>query len=241
MPLLDKLKIRIQAWGASWLNNAGKVILLKNVLTSMPLYQHSILLAPKTFLSKMDSLLRRFLWEGGKNNEKRLHLVNWDTNKKPKLEGGLQLRDLGAQNLTLGSKILWNIVAGKASWSKRVLWKKYFNGQRLRCLDQPPKTIKGSPVFKLCLYAMEHFSHNLYWIPGNGKKIRIWDDPILDDQPLNHIEGLANIKIWLQSNNLNTMWDISTWTDDSGRRWDSWHLGEIPRSPIGCRLKPRYF
>lgn len=66
MPVINKLKLRIQAWGATWLNNAGKVILMKYVLISMPLYQHSILLAPKTFLSKMDSLLRRFLWEGGK-------------------------------------------------------------------------------------------------------------------------------------------------------------------------------
>jgi len=27
MSLLDKLKIRIQAWGATWLNIAGKVVL----------------------------------------------------------------------------------------------------------------------------------------------------------------------------------------------------------------------
>lgn len=76
---------------------------------------------------------------------------------------------------------------------------------------------------------MENFSHNLYWIPGNGKKIIIWDDLILGEQPLNHVEGLENIRIWLQSNNLNTLWDISTWTDDTGRRWDSWYLGEIPQ------------
>lgn len=65
MPLIDKLKLRIQAWGATWLNNAGKVVLMKSILTSMPLYQRSIMLAPKTFISKMNSLLRRFLWEGG--------------------------------------------------------------------------------------------------------------------------------------------------------------------------------
>ena len=127
-PLLDKLKLKIQAWGASWLNNVGKVILMKYVLTSLPLYQHSILLAPKTFISKMDGLLRRFLWEGGENNDRRLHLVNWDTLKMPLLEGGLQLHDLAAQNLALGSKLLWNIVSGKPSWSTRVLWKKYFHG-----------------------------------------------------------------------------------------------------------------
>eukprot|EP00253_Pinus_taeda_P009858 PITA_09858 len=191
IPLLDKLKLRRHAWGASWLNTAGKIILIKSVLTSMPLFQHSILLAPKTFLSKMDGMLRRFLWEGGKNNERRLHLVNWDTIKRPYIEGGLQMRDLAAQNLALGSKILWNIVVGKISWSKKVLWKKYFQGQRLRCLDLPQKISKGSPVSKLCIAALDNFSSNLYWIPE-------------------------------------TLWDISNWTEDDDRRWDSWNLGEVP-------------
>jgi hypothetical protein len=58
-----------------------------------------------------------------------LHLVSWDKVKSPLLEGGLQIRDLANQNSALGSKILWNIVSGKLSWSKRVLWKKYFQGQ----------------------------------------------------------------------------------------------------------------
>ena len=144
------------------MNNVGKVILMKSVLISLPVYQNSILLAPKTFISKVDGLLRRFMWEGGKNNERRLHLVNWDTIKKPFLEGGLQMRDLVAQNLALGSKLLWNIVSGNPSWSKRVLWKKYFHGHHLRCLDQPPRISKGSLVFKLCLTALKLFSHKLY-------------------------------------------------------------------------------
>ena len=91
MSMLDKLKIRIQAWGAAWLNLAGKVTLLKSVLSSIPVYHNTILLPPKSFISKVDTLLRIFLWEGGKNNERRLHLVSWDKIKKPILEGGLQV------------------------------------------------------------------------------------------------------------------------------------------------------
>eukprot|EP00253_Pinus_taeda_P022475 PITA_22475 len=228
LPLLDKIKNRIQAWGASWLNNAGKVTLMKSVLLSMPLYQNSILLAPKSFLSKLDSLLRRFLWEGGNNNDRRIHLVNWEILKRPLLEGGLHLRNLAAQNLALGSKILWNLVSGKASWSKRVLWKKYFQGQRLRCLDKSPRLLKGSPIFNLCNAAREQFIHYLYWIPGNGRKINIWDDSILGEQPLNQVEGLANIKGWLHSCNWHTLWDISKWKEAPDRTWDGWNLGEVP-------------
>eukprot|EP00253_Pinus_taeda_P027453 PITA_27453 len=58
------------------------------------------------------------------------------------MEGGLQMCDLATQNLALGAKLLWNIVSGNLIWSKKVRWKKYFHGQRLRCLDQPPRTSK---------------------------------------------------------------------------------------------------
>ena len=124
MPLLDKLKIRIQAWGEAWLNLAGKVTLLKYVLSSIPIYQNTIMLAPKSFISKVDALLRIFLWEGGKSNKRRLHLVSWDKIKKPILEGGLHIQNIVVQNLALGSKLLWNLVSGHTSWSKKVIWKK---------------------------------------------------------------------------------------------------------------------
>ena len=135
------------------------------------------------------------------------------------------MRDLAAQNLALGSKLLWNIVSGNPSWSKRVLWKKYFHVQRLRCLDQPPRISKGSPVFKLFLTALKLFSHKLYWILGNGKKIKIWEDSILGDQPLNHMEELVNIRVWLQASNMKILWDISNWKD---KVWLEWMKLDLP-------------
>jgi len=105
-PIIDKIKTRIQAWGASWLNLAGKLVLIKPVLASIPIYQSSILLAPSKFISQIESLLRRFIWKGGNQNENKLPLVNWGKVTKPYLEDGLQIRDLRSQNLALGAKIL---------------------------------------------------------------------------------------------------------------------------------------
>lgn len=67
-PLVDKFKKKILSWGAIWLNLAGKVVLIKYVLSSLPIYHCSILLAPAKILSSFDALLRKFLWQGGKNN-----------------------------------------------------------------------------------------------------------------------------------------------------------------------------
>ena len=46
LPQLEKFKTRIQAWGYFWLNTAGKSVLIKSVLTSLPLFQFVGLLAP---------------------------------------------------------------------------------------------------------------------------------------------------------------------------------------------------
>jgi exonuclease III len=189
LPLIDKLKGRINSWGEKWLNLVGKVVLIKAVLASIPIYQSSLLLAPTTMIQKIDALFRRFLWEGGKKNGRKLHLISWGKVTKPISEGGLHLRDINFQNLALRAKLLWNLVTGKSTWRKKSIWKKYFHGQRTKCLDRPANTVKGSPIFTLCLKAMRLFKPNLTWIPGNGKNINIWDDSVLGDPPLSSIEG----------------------------------------------------
>jgi len=60
MSIMDKMKIRIQAWRANWLNIAGKVVLMKSILISLSIYQNSIMLAPKYFINKMEGMLRRY-------------------------------------------------------------------------------------------------------------------------------------------------------------------------------------
>ena len=114
-PIIDKFKNRIQNWGSNWLNLAGKAVLLKSVLMSIPIYQNSILLAPLSVIGNLEKLIRKFLWEGGKGNLHRPHLVSWDKIQKPFKEGGLQIRNLAKQNLAMGAKILWNLVSRRDS------------------------------------------------------------------------------------------------------------------------------
>jgi hypothetical protein len=70
--LIDKLKNKINSWGTSWLNLAEKVVLIKEVLESILIYQSSLLLAPISMIQKIKALFRRFLWEGGKQSEEKI-------------------------------------------------------------------------------------------------------------------------------------------------------------------------
>lgn len=65
LPQVEKFKIRLQAWGINWLNMAGKTILIKYVLSSLPLFQFSALLAPNGILQKMEKHLRYFFFGKG--------------------------------------------------------------------------------------------------------------------------------------------------------------------------------
>lgn len=80
-------------------------------LSALPIYQSAFLLAPKYVTDQIATLIRNFLWQGGKGNEKKLHLVKWDTVKRPIDEGGLQIRDPSFINKSLGGKLLWKIIS----------------------------------------------------------------------------------------------------------------------------------
>jgi hypothetical protein len=164
------------------------------VVTSIPIYQSSLLLAPATVIQKIEAFQRRFLWEGGRQAQRKLHLISWEKTSKPFLEGGLNLKKTRTQNLALGAKLLWKMVTGKPSWSKLALWRKYFRGPRDRSLEFPCKETKGSPIFTLCKKALPHFSPHLTWVPRNGKKIRIWKDSIMGDPPLELRQDLHCLK-----------------------------------------------
>jgi hypothetical protein len=170
--------------GANWLNLAGKVVLIKAALASIPIYQSSLLLAPVSIIQKIEAMHRCFLWEGGKQSGRKLHLISWEKISKPILEGGLNFKNAHVQNLALGAKLLWNLVTGKPTWSKTALWKKYFRGPRERCIERPCLEKRGSPIFALCQKTMPHFRPHLTWVPRNGKKINIWQDSIMGDSPL---------------------------------------------------------
>ena len=113
------------------------------------------------------------------------------------------------------------MITGKRTWSKQILRKNYFTGDKERCLEKPTKMQKGSPIFSLCKRALPHFISKLTWIPGNGAKIKIWKDSILGDQPLNELNNLGNIKAWLMAKNYSTLWDISAWNNDDKESWES--------------------
>jgi len=138
--LISKIKTKIAAWGGYWSIKGGKVTLIKSVLSALPIYQVAFLLAPQSVTEKISKLLRDFLWQGGKGNENKIHLVNWDVVKKPMAEGGLQVRDPTIANLALGGKILWKLIHEPAHQVSATLRAKYGVNNSLSNLQSDSST-----------------------------------------------------------------------------------------------------
>ena len=145
LEIISKLKAKIASWGGHWLTTVEKIVLIKSTLSALPIYQSSLLLAPKLIVDQISKLIRDFLWQGGKWNQNCLHLVNWDTIKKPILEGGLHIIDPRMVNLAMGGKLLWQLFSNKKHPISQFFWKKYLKGGSLRNL-QLSNTPKGTVI-----------------------------------------------------------------------------------------------
>ena len=70
LDFLSKLKSKIVSLGGHCLTKEEKLVLRKSVLSSLPIFQSSLLLAPKSISAQIAKILRDFLWCGGKGNKK---------------------------------------------------------------------------------------------------------------------------------------------------------------------------
>ena len=61
LEIISKIKAKIASWGGQWLMKAGNLIMIESILSSLPIYQSSLLLAPKTIMDQISKLIRDFL------------------------------------------------------------------------------------------------------------------------------------------------------------------------------------
>jgi len=102
-----------------WLNLAERVILIKALLAALPIYQYEIIMAPSSAHKQMELILRSFLWQGGKQENKKFSLVRWEQLVLPYEQEDLSIRIPGLMNIALGMKIVWGMITGKgSSWKK---------------------------------------------------------------------------------------------------------------------------
>ncbi|XP_071699259.1 uncharacterized protein [Rutidosis leptorrhynchoides] len=106
MPLIDKVRTRIEDWKNKSLSFDGRLQLIQSVLASLNIYWMSIFLLPKSVIYDTEILMRNFLWSGSGNNRGIAKLA-WKDVCNLKAYGGLGIKSLSRWNKILMSKHIW--------------------------------------------------------------------------------------------------------------------------------------
>jgi len=117
--LKDRVWKKLQGWKGQTLSRAGKEILIKAVVQSIPTYTMGVFQLPVKLCEELQALCARFWW-GQIGTERKIHWLSWNKLTRPKLEGGMGLKDLRQFNLAMLEKQGWNCCKIKSLFSLSV-------------------------------------------------------------------------------------------------------------------------
>eukprot|EP00253_Pinus_taeda_P032540 PITA_32540 len=196
--LLERLESRLLLWTHRSLNMASRLVLIKAVLQSMPLYLFSILAAPKWVLKAIKKLQRNFLW-GSSGLNRKWALVKWEKACLPKKAGGIGLRDPEHSNVIMGAKIWWKWLAYPGTlWAK--FWTaKYASNLPLEECIRMTEISKGSTIWSSAIMHRDLIQKHSFWEVKDGGTARFWTDSWQQFPCLaNVIQGIPAHQIQLQ-------------------------------------------
>src|SRR4051812_37191181 len=75
----------------------------------------SMWLMNKTFIERLDKHIRHFFWQGC-HKKRRYYLVKWSRICRSKCKGGLEVKDLRKQNISLMVKWWWKLDTQDGVW-----------------------------------------------------------------------------------------------------------------------------
>eukprot|EP00253_Pinus_taeda_P032656 PITA_32656 len=212
---IEKMRGLLQSWGVTWLNLAGRTILIKAVLSGLPIYQYVVMMAPASIHKHMELIMRSFLWQGGKQDTKKFSLVNWGQVSLPYDKGGLSIKIPSFSNQAMGLKLIWKLISSKGSWWVEAVKRKYLSGPSSNILNEPIIDRPCTPVWRLIKKVLPHFRKNVSKHLGAAPVNREAEDSYIWDPCGGSFSVKEGYKS-LQNSNSSPNWNlhIATWKSE---------------------------
>jgi hypothetical protein len=212
--MFSKFHAKFATLKANKLNHAGRLQYINSVLSSIPIYYMSTVLFSKTFIHKINSIIRNFWWAGvqAENPTNPIAFHSWEDICKPKNQGGLGIRDMELINKSMFINTAWNVITDKNPFLSNILKAKYYpNSSFWTASTAGPRSVFWSSVLQIKPILQENSIMQIH--AGNSS---IWSTPWMPSWSTIHDHILLPITntplpakiadLWLQ--------DTRTWNQD---------------------------
>ena len=185
-PLVDSMVSRIRGWTMRFLSFAGRLQLIKTILSSLHVFWTSHFMLPKKIIKRVEQHMRDFLWKGQELRRGGAK-VAWKDVSKPMKEGGLGIRNLNEWNQAAIAKLIWKIQDPTSS----SIWTHWVQANMLkgRSLWEISTPADCTGTWRKILAYRQNFRENIKSIIGDGKKVFLWYDNWLPSGPIQNTIG----------------------------------------------------
>ncbi|VFQ68821.1 unnamed protein product, partial [Cuscuta campestris] len=132
--LIQSFDNKLNGWLQKNLDQAGRLVLIKHVLNTLPNYFLAVNTIPKAFSHLLEQKMARFWWGGGN----RHHWISWEKLCFPKEEGGLGIRDLKSLEDSFSLKLWWKFHQHNGLWARLMRSKYWREGDIWEALTDSP-------------------------------------------------------------------------------------------------------
>jgi hypothetical protein len=175
--LLVKISKKIEGWKMRYLSAGARLLLIKHVLSSLPMHLLSVLPVPKQIFGKINRLFSTFFWGASEGRPKR-KWVCWDSVCRPVDEGGVGIRNIMDVYSSLQSKFAWKFLSEDTLWS-RFFKAKYVKNQHISLVDSS----KGSRFWKMLINSIPLVIDKSFWRVKEGN-LSFWRDKWMESGPI---------------------------------------------------------